>query len=407
MKLWTLPLVCAACAFAIQPNALLTSGKTAYVNGTTSTYLTDGSLINWKYVDTKDVALEVGEGPSKIFLAWELYAAGCVDWGNFAAGCPHTQTSLTDFAILTSGNSTTGVDGDWDTAYVVTNNQVLARGVAIDFEGKSWVRFVSQENTGSFLEIEAFDISEGQNDTWFFMGTSISSMGIKQQDTDTTATTAKLIHEQFPNFTPAMLRGGVSCVNTTDIVNHLSEYLEAVGNVNFWAIEMGTNDGWGGGTWNLATYVQNLQTIIDSAKARGISIVLARTLATDSSRAGWQVAPEFLAAEDSLIEVNGLYKGPDFYTFFKEHPEYLASDGVHPNAETGGGAQMHRLWAEALAPIYADTTSALYKNRSLGKASSQSLVKVLFRDGAVEIQTPGGEKSKSFDVHGRVIRQVK
>lgn len=160
-------------------------------------------------------------------------------------------------------------------------------------------------------------------------------MGIKQQDSDTTKTTAMLIHEQFPDFTPAMLRGGVSCINTTDIVNHLPEYLEAVGNVNFWAIEMGTNDGWGGGTWNLSTYVQNLQTIIDAAKAYGISVVLARTLATDSSKAGWQLAPEFLAAEDSLIQVNGLYQGPDFYAFFKEHPEYLASDGVHPNGETG------------------------------------------------------------------------
>ena len=403
MKFLALPLFCAAWAFAILPNENLSQGKMAYVDGNdSSAYLTDGSLTNWKYKESKNVALHIGEGPSKVFVSWELYSFGGIDWANFASACPHTKTLLTDFAILTSANSTTGFDGDWDTAYVVTQNQVLARGVAVDFEGKSWIRLVSDDNAGQFLEVEVFDISNGQNDTWFFMGTSISAMGIKQQDSDTTKTTAMLIHEQFPDFTPAMLRGGVSCINTTDIVNHLPEYLEAVGNVNFWAIEMGTNDGWGGGTWNLSTYVQNLQTIIDAAKANGISVVLARTLATDSSKAGWQLAPEFLAAEDSLIQVNGLYQGPDFYAFFKEHPEYLASDGVHPNGETGGGAAMHRLWAEAIAPIYADTTSAIYSHRKRASSASPSLVKVIVNGGSVEIRTPKGSSVQNFDAKGRI-----
>ena len=215
MKFLTLPLVCAACAFAILPNKNLSQGEMAYVNGSAfSEYLTDGSLTNWKYTEAKDVAIHIGEGPSKLFVSWELYSFGGIDWADFASACPHTKTLLTDFSILTSANSTTGFDGDWDTAYVITNNQVLSRGAAIDFEGKSWIRLLSKENAGQFLEIEAFDISNGQSDTWFFMGTSISAMGIKQQDADTTATTAKLIHEKFPDYTPAMLRGGVSCVNT-------------------------------------------------------------------------------------------------------------------------------------------------------------------------------------------------
>jgi len=404
MKFLTLTLFCATFAFAILPNKNLSQGKMAYVNETdSSAYLTDGSLTNWKYAEAKDVALHIGDGPSKVFVSWELYSFGGGDWGDFASACPHSKTLLTDFAILTSANSTTGFDGDWDTAYVVTQNQVQARGVAIDFEGKSWIRLVSTDNAGLFLEVEVLDISNGQNDTWFFMGTSILAMGIKQQESDTTATTAKLIHEKYPDFTPAMLRGGVSCINTTDIVNHLPEYLEAVGNVNFWAIEMGTNDAWGGGTWNLSTYVQNMQTIIDSAKAHGISIVLARTLATDSSKAGWQIAPEFLAAEDSLIAVNGLYKGPDFYAFFKEHPEYLASDGVHPNGETGGGAAMHRLWAEAIAPIYEDSSLAIYRNRTVRSQAAPSLVKVIVNGGNVEFRTPKGSSVQSFDARGRAV----
>ena len=45
-------------------------------------------------------------------------------------------------------------------------------------------------------------------------------------------------------------------------------------------------------------------------------------------------------------------KGPDLYTYFREHPELLASDGIHPNGETGGGHMIHQLWAEALNPLY-------------------------------------------------------
>ena len=41
-----------------------------------------------------------------------------------------------------------------------------------------------------------------------------------------------------------------------------------------------------------------------------------------------------------------------------EHPEELStSDGVHP-AEPKGGQSMHRLWAEAVAPLYKDDPCA-------------------------------------------------
>ena len=101
-----------------------------------------------------------------------------------------------------------------------------------------------------------------------------------------------------------------------------------------------------------------MQTIIDSAKAHGITPVIARIIATDSSKAGWQINPAYLEAVDKLVSDNGLPAGPDFYSYFREHPELLGNDGVHPNSN-GGGQAMHHLWAEALAPLYAvgDTAS--------------------------------------------------
>lgn len=392
-----LSLVFASAAFAIVPNQNLSAGKSAYADGAATDYLTDGSLTNWKNVSAKDIAIPVDSGPSKLFVTWELYEKGEVGWANYTVNCPHSTTSLSDFAILTSGNSTTGADGDWDTAFVVTGNEVLSRGVQIDFEGKSWVRFSSESTMGQFLEIEIFDMDNGGDDTWFFMGTSISQMGLKQQESDETQTTADLIHSQFPDYTPAMLRGGIGCINSTEVVEHLPQYLANVGNVHFWAIEMGTNDAWGGGDWNLDTYIGNMQAIVDSAKAHGITPVIARIIATDSSKAGWQVNPLFLQALDSLVRVNELPEGPDFYGYFYEHPELLGSDGVHPNATTGGGQAMHRLWAEALAPLYADTSSP-ESIRPMKKLQAKSVAKVVVRNGKVEVWNA----AKSFDANGKV-----
>ena len=286
-------------ANAIVPNKLVSGGLPAHTGAATTDYLTDGYLTNWKSSSAKEIALNVGEGPTKLRINWESYG-DCAWATDFTSGCGHSGVALSNFKIMTSANSTDGSNGDWVEAASIKNNPVMARGVDIDFAGKSWFKIVSEGDVGQILEIEAFDMSNGGTDTWFFMGTSISQMGIKQQDTD--STTAQLIHAHFPEYTPAMLRGGIGCINSTEVVEHLSEYLEYAGNVKFWAIEMGTNDAWGGGDWNLATYKKNMQTIIDSAKAHDITPVIARIIATDSSKAGWQVNPAFLEAVDKLTE---------------------------------------------------------------------------------------------------------
>jgi hypothetical protein len=372
-------------AYGITPNRLVSGGLPAHTGTTTTDYLTDGFLTNWKSSSAKEIAINVGEGPSKLLINWESYG-DCAWATNFTSGCGHSGVALSNFKILTSANSTDGTDGDWEVAATIENNPVMARGVEIEFAGKSWFKFASEGDVGQILEIEAFDMSNGGTDTWFFMGTSISQMGIKQQDTD--STTAQLIRARHPHFTPAMLRGGIGCINSTEVVEHLSEYLEYAGNVKFWAIEMGTNDAWGGGDWNLNTYVNNMQTIIDSAKAHGITPIIARIIATDSSKAGWQVNPAFLKAVDKLTADNNLPAGPDFYTYFREHPELLASDGVHPNSDTKGGQAMHHLWAEALSPLY-DIVDTAKGDTATNKPDTTTAFKMASKFIAPRIYTQG------------------
>jgi len=402
-------LLCGMCAsYGITPNKLVSGGLLAHTGASTTDYLTDGYLTNWKSSNAKEIAINVGEGPTKMRINWESYG-DCAWATDFTSGCGHSGVALSNFKIMTSANSTDGANGDWEVAATIVNNPVMARGVDIDFAGKSWFKFVSEGDVGQILEIEAFDMSAGGSDTWFFMGTSISQMGIKQQDTD--STTAQLIHARYPEYTPAMLRGGIGCINSTEVVEHLSEYLEYAGNVKFWAIEMGTNDAWGGGDWNLATYKKNMQTIIDSAKAHGITPIIARIIATDSSKAGWQINPAFLDAVDKLVEDNGLPQGPDFYSYFKEHPELLASDGVHPNSETKGGQAMHHLWAEALAPLYAagDTASGDFTEIVRSSAVSRFVTpSISLQERNVVVQNlPENAEICLFSAKGQVVAHKK
>lgn len=395
---------------AITPNPLMSRGLTAHTSAGDNTYITDGTLTNWKQCKAKDIALNIGEGPKRLFITWESYG-DCAWATNFTNNCGHNGTPLKNFKILTSANSTNGQDGDWEEAATIENNPVMSRGVYIDFDGKSWFRFVSEENVGEILEIEAFDMSNGGDDTWFFMGTSISQMGLKQQETD--STTADILHARFPNHTPAMLRGGIGCINSTEVVAHLSDYLKYAGNVKHWAIEMGTNDCWGGGDWNLENYRKNMQTIIDSAKAHGIEPIIARIIATDSAKAGWQVNPKYLDLIDELTETNNLHPGPDFYTYFKEHEGLHASDGVHPNGENGGGQAMHHLWAEALAPLYekSDTlpTDSTATHTQLTPNTKFQIPQITLKGSSLQVSGLGNEGATVaiYTPNGKLIEQGK
>ena len=60
-------------AMAITPNKLLSRGLTAYTSSGENHYITDGDLTNWKQCTAKEIALNVGEGPSRLFISWESY----------------------------------------------------------------------------------------------------------------------------------------------------------------------------------------------------------------------------------------------------------------------------------------------------------------------------------------------
>jgi hypothetical protein len=51
--------------------------------------------------------------------------------------------------------------------------------------------------------------------------------------------------------------------------------------------------------------------------------VIAKVLATDPAKAGWQIHDDYILAVEQLTEENDLIEGPDFNQAAKDNSDYL------------------------------------------------------------------------------------
>lgn len=279
-----------------------------------------------------------------LFLTWNNPAYSWSDSLATAGSCKSRPGVMSSYRILTSDNSSDGSDGDWDTILTVANH-VTSRAHVVPFAGKTWIKLLVVAGSGALDEIELFDKAALGDDSWFFVGNSITANAFKSALPDSTF--AEQVAALDSTRYPATVRGGIPCITTPQMLSDFTKYHAIAGNCRYWAIELGTNDGYGGYTHNLESYTEALAGILDSALSHGIVPIVARVISTDSSAAGWQVAPGFLRAIDSLTTAKGLPVGPDLHAWFLAHPDEFNTDGIHPNA--AGGASIQRLWAEVAA----------------------------------------------------------
>jgi lysophospholipase L1-like esterase len=343
---------------AITPNPIISRGKTAYTSSGNVLYLTDDRFGTSSFTVSNGswIALKLDSGYSKIFVNWNNPNYSWSDTiFNPQHSCPESVVCPVNYVIQTSSNSTNGKDGTWITKDSIVGNVVTARGHLIDFKDASWVKMLISKGSGSIDEFEVFDVIDSltvAQDSWFFVGTSISANTFK--GTPPVPDYADNIAKSFPGYNPIMIKGGIPCILSTQLASDISKYLNAAGNVKYWAIEMGTNDAWDNGNSNVATFKSNLQTVINSCKAHGIQPIIANVLATNpkamAEGSKWQVDTDYYGAVEDLTINNNLISGPDLYSWFLAHPDELNSDGVHPNAT--GAASIQRLWAQKMASVY-------------------------------------------------------
>lgn len=342
-------------SFSITPNPLISKFKPIYASFSGSpTSLVNGKFgeTAWGVKDSSWIALKLELGPKRIFFTWNstnyMWSDSIAEPGNCIEGLPLPV----NYNIMISGNSTNGMDGTWNVVDSVRGNPVAARGHVIDFNSSFWVKMLVIKGGGKIDEVEVFDITDGADDTWFFMGTDITADAFKKPVPfkDFRYFVRDYVKDINPKAIPAIIRGGIGCSKTTSMAADINKYLQEAGNVSYFAIETGTHDAWGGTTENLAAFTKSLQTIITACKKKGIRPIIARIPATDPGKASWQVNEAFLKAIDDLTKKNKLLPGPDLYNWFLQHPDELKDNGVHPTQS--GSTSIHRLWAEAVYILY-------------------------------------------------------
>jgi lysophospholipase L1-like esterase len=369
--------------------------------------LNDGNYVtnSWAIGNGSWVAYHLKTPPTRVVVAWNNPS---YVWSDYVTSAATTHSSCaggayltfpSNYQILTSSNSTNGSDGTWTNRLTVTGNEVSSRSHVVATGGDSWIKLSITSGNGSLDEFDVYDASNSADDTWLFLGTSISANTYK--DWAQPSDFQKLVEASSPGNTPAVVKAGIPCILSTDMSKYITNYLTFGGSNHFWAIEMGTNDAWGGSNSNVSTFTAALQLIIDSAKAHGIQPMIARTLATDDvpgfksvQSSPWQVNQDFLTAIDNLTEKNGLVPGPDLYTYFVAHPtQHL--DGVHPDST--GAAAIQRLWAQAMlsavytpAPVAAPVDKMLLEAENGQLAGGAATVSDASRSNGAYVNLEGG-----------------
>lgn len=289
------------------------------------------------------LAIDVGRGPERLLLAWR--ASGSFNHNETEYGSPGA------YRIESSADSTDGEDGAWTTAIEVRSVTTHGAAHVFGFAGQRWVKLVvtgvptPSPNGVQIDTVDVHDASAGAQDTWFFLGDSITAFAFGRS-VPRGASFAERIHERHPRHDPAVINGGVGGDKTGDGLRHLDGWLAANPDVHFWGIGYGTNDAAGEGA-NPAQFETNLRLIVGRLLASGRQPILATIPhATDGSHPS---IPRFNAVIATIRRDLALPPGPDLFAWFLAHPEELA-DGLHPNER--GIASINRLWAAAVDPLY-------------------------------------------------------
>lgn len=349
-------IVTATSSFAtIKPNPLISKFKPIFASFTGS----PAALVNgkfgetaWRVSDSSWIACKLTPGPSRILFTWNATNYMWSDVLGQPGTCAEGLAVPVIYQILISDNSSNGSDGTWTVVDSVNDNAVAARSHAITLDGAFWVKMFVIIGKGNIDEIEAFDISDGNDDTWFFVGSGITADAFKKPVQQKTFSfyLSDIVKDYKVTATPAILRGGSNCVTSAGCAIDIAKYLDAAKGIQHIAIELGSTEAAGGEATNVAGFAANIKLIIDACKKRNVEPLFARIPAVNPEVTSWQIHEDFLKTIDAIVKKNKLNPGPDLYTWFLGHPDELSADGIHPTPQ--GGASIQRLWAEAVYKLY-------------------------------------------------------
>lgn len=266
-----------------------------------------------------------------------LWHGHAMHYENYDYGRPRT------YQIQASTDSTNGTDGGWTTVETVTDNLVRSRVDLVNAPGARWVRLSFQTEWGGTLQMEPFlrEVSvyekqgPGAPDVWTVYGDSTTAVGLDPSQPEVFDTAVAARH---PGYAPMLIPAGTGGDVSGDAITRMGVGLPTVPRGSVVGLCYGTNDA--KQAVAIADYKAHLQSAIDLVRAAGdVPLLAVLPWSLNGAIADYAQACRDVAA------ANALPPGPDFYTYFKDHPDELEVDKVHPNVT--GIQSMQRLWAAA------------------------------------------------------------
>ena len=297
------------------------------------------------------VAINLGSGPSQILVALSN------DLSAIGGGSTYLTSSFAAYRLQVSNDSTNGSDGTWTTVVTETTNPAMNREHKFSFTGYSWVKLICDTISGGQLdELDVWDASAGTDNTFAFLGDSLSVRGTQrytyfgggvqpsfQENTNTNT-------GRYPLQLSAGVAGQSAAGWATDIASVLALYPD----VKYWAIGIGMNDG-ATMPGAISTWRTNMQTVIDAILADGRIPILARVSWTGSATYG---GGDFDTCGLAYLNENGvewlfqqygasLRRGPDLYKLFYDNRVAYAVE-TDPHWNDDGTIAWNAAWANSL-----------------------------------------------------------
>ena len=143
---------------------------------------------------------------------------------------------------------------------------------------------------------------------------------------------------------PIQENGGIGGITSTDGKNNIDRWLSTYPG-KYVSIAYGTNDAWGNQT-GAEKYYENTVYMIEAIIKSGKVPVLPKIPYAKETGINTYLDDYNAMIDKIYSEYPQVVKGPDFDAYLRENPDWLSSDGVHPNSE--GYEEMRRVWAETM-----------------------------------------------------------
>ena len=235
----------------------------------------------------------------------------------------------------------------WIVLATVTGNTRHSREHMLDFRGYNWIRINATAADGTagnmdiLLNMDIYDASGGEPDSWLFAGDSITANGMGHANFASTSS------ESFGNqvgalsgIAPAQENAGMPNWTAAILLQNLPDWLRSFPG-RYVTISVGTNDAAGGIA--AGDFYTSMSALVAAVLATGkIPIVPSIPWSREQTHA--KNIPGLNAQIRNLYQAfPKVMPGPDLYRYFSEHQELISADNVHPT--DSGYAALRTQWA--------------------------------------------------------------